>query len=213
MVTERQKQIFDFIEKFNRRRGISPSLEEIKKHFRLSSVSTIHQHIEALKNKGYLDKAENQPRGIEIRKSNRLVKIPLLGIIAAGQPLEVTQDRETIAVPENKIPKNREVFALRVVGNSMIDENINDGDIVLVQQQSVAENGQRVVALIDGSETTLKKFYQEKNHIRLQPANKRMEPIIVKKGREFTIQGIVLDVIRDAGMSPISQKLLKHWQK
>lgn len=197
MLTKRQKQILDFITKYNKRYGVSPALEEIKKHFRLKSVSGIHQHIEALKKKGYLNKTENQPRGIEIRKSNKLIRVPLLGIIAAGQPIEAIQDRETIAVPENKLPKNGEIYALKVVGNSMIDENINDGDIVLVQQQSIAENGQRVVALIDGAETTLKKFYKEKNYIRLQPANKTMEPIIIKRSREFAIQGVVIDIIND----------------
>ena len=195
MLTKRQKQILDFITQYNKRRGVSPALEEIKRHFRLRSVSNIHQHIEALKNKGYLNKAENQPRGIEVRKSTKLVQVPLMGIISAGQPIEIVQDRETIAVPENKLPKQSEVYALKVVGESMIDEGINDGDIVLVKQQSIAENGQRVVALIDGAETTLKKFYQERSHIRLQPANRSIEPIIIKKGREFAIQGVVLDVI------------------
>jgi len=197
MITKRQKQILDFITKYSKRHGVSPSLEEIKRHFRLHSVSNIHQHIEALKNKGYLNKAENQPRGIEIRKPSKLVQVPLLGIISAGQPIEAVQNKETIAVSENKLPKYGEIYALKVVGNSMIDENINDGDIVLVQQQSIAENGQKVVALIDGGDVALKKFYQEKNHIRLQPANRTMEPIIIKKNREIAIQGIVIDVIRN----------------
>jgi site-specific DNA-methyltransferase (adenine-specific) len=122
--------------------------------------------------------------------------VPLLGIISAGQPIEAIQGRETIAVPENKIPKYGKTFALKVVGGSMIDENINNGDIVLVKQQATAENGQKIVALIDNHEATLKKYYREKSHIRLQPANKNMEPIILRNGRDISIQGIVLDVIR-----------------
>ncbi|PJC82714.1 hypothetical protein CO006_02180 [Candidatus Roizmanbacteria bacterium CG_4_8_14_3_um_filter_35_14] len=204
MLTKRQKQILDFITHYNKRYGVSPALEEIKRHFRLKSVSGIHQHIEALKNKGYLNKAENQPRGIEIRKSIGLIQIPLLGLITAGQPLTIfdIDNRETIAVPKSRIPSFGNIYALKVVGDSMIEENINDGDIILVKEQSVAENGQKVVALIDGSDTTLKKFYQEKNQIRLQPANKNIEPIIIKKGREFQIQGVFVDVIKTENSIP-----------
>jgi len=204
MLTKRQKQILDFITHYNKRYGVSPALEEIKRHFRLKSVSGIHQHIEALKNKGYLNKAENQPRGIEIRKSIGLIQIPLLGLITAGQPLTIfdIDNRETIAVPKSRIPSFGNIYALKVVGDSMIEENINDGDIILVKEQSVAENGQKVVALIDGSDTTLKKFYQEKNQIRLQPTNKNNEPIIIKKGREFQIQGVFVDVIKTENSIP-----------
>jgi len=213
MLTKRQKQILDFITHYNKRYGVSPALEEIKRHFRLRSVSNIHQHIETLKNKGYLNKAENQPRGIEIRKSIGLIQIPLLGLITAGQPLTIfdIDNRETIAVPKSRVPSSGEIYALKVAGDSMIDENINDGDIVLVKHQSTAENGQKVVAIVDGSDTTLKKFYQEKNQIRLQPANKNIEPIIIKKGREFEIQGIFVDVIKTENSAPeISEKPLKE---
>lgn len=197
MLTKRQKQILDFITQYNKRYGVSPSLEEIKRHFRLRSVSNIHQHIETLKNKGYLNKLENQPRGIEINKSMGLIQIPLLGLITAGQPLTIFENKETIAVPKNRVPSFGEIYALKVIGDSMVDENINDGDIILVKHQTTAENGQKVVALIDDRETTLKKFYKEKKHIRLQPANKTMEPLIFRNGRDVSIQGIVLDVIRE----------------
>src|SRR3989338_3735793 len=126
-----------------------------------------------------------------------MVKIPLLGTIAAGQPIEAIENKETIAVPKSLISSSAEVYALRVIGESMIDENINDGDVVLVRQQETAENGQKVVALIDNHEATLKKFYKERVHIRLQPANKSMEPLIFRNGRDVSIQGIVLDVIRE----------------
>ena len=127
-----------------------------------------------------------------------MVKVPLMGTISAGQPIEAIQEKEIIAIPKNKVMRGGNFFALRVAGNSMIDENINDGDIVLVKEQQSAENGQKVVALIDNYEATLKTFYKERNQIRLQPANKEYEPIIVKKGeREIAIQGLVIDVIKN----------------
>ena len=152
-------------------------------------------------------KEENKRRGIEISDAEEFVQIPLLGTIAAGQPIEAIQNKEMIAVPRNKVPSSSEVYALRVVGNSMIDEKINDGDVVLVRQQITAENGQKVVALIDNHEATLKKFYKERGHVRLQPANKNMEPLIFRNGRDVSIQGVVLDVIRDIS-APVSVNIL-----
>jgi len=199
-LTKRQKQIYDFIKGYIGKHGISPTLEEIKKHFRLSSLSTIHQHVGALADKGFLTKDDNSARSIGLSEGTiKLVRIPLLGTIAAGQPIEAIEDKETIAVPQSKLPRSGEFYALRVVGNSMIDEGINDGDIVLVKQQATADNGQKVVALIDNHEATLKKFYKERGHVRLQPANKNMEPLVFRNGRDVSIQGIVLDVIRDEG--------------
>ncbi len=186
-----------FVQQYAKKRNYAPSLEEIKRHFRLRSVSNIHQHLSALQQKGYLERRINQPRSIEIPGTEKLVSIPLLGTIAAGQPIEAIQEKETIAIPKSKIPPSSEVYALRVVGNSMTDENINDGDIILVRQQATAENGQKVVALLDNYQATLKKFYKERGYIRLQPANKKMEPIIIRNGRDISIQGIVLDVIRN----------------
>ena len=197
MLTKRQKQVFDFITSYRKKRGYSPSLEEIQKHFKLASVSTAHFHVKKLQDLGLLEKQYNKPRSIDIYENEAMVNIPLLGLIAAGQPIEAIQNKETIAVPQNRLPRSGEFYALRVIGNSMIDENINDGDIILVKQQSVAENGQKVVALIDNYEATLKKFYKERGHIRLQPANKTIEPIIIKKDREIAIQGIVIDVIKN----------------
>jgi len=212
MLTKKQKPILDFINKYTQKHDFAPSYEEIGKHFGLSSSATVHQHVQALKDKGYLSKAKNQHRGIEISEGVKMVQVPLLGTIAAGQPIEVMEQRELIAVPQTRIPKDGNVFALKVVGNSMIDENINDGDIILVKQQSVAENGQKVVALINNSEATLKKFYKEKNQIRLQPANSKMEPIIIRKGTDFSIQGIFIDVIEGRSRNsvetlPKSQRL------
>ena len=203
MLTKRQKQIFEYIQGYIQKHDYAPSLDEIKKHFRLSSKATVHQHLKALEDKGYLKRTANRIRAIDINNREQMVRIPLLGTIAAGEPIEAIENKEYIAVPKTKLPKFGDVYALRVVGNSMIDENINSGDIVLVKQQGVAENGQKVVALIDNQETTLKTFYKERGYIRLQPANKRIEPIIIKKNRELAIQGIVLDVIHEEGASTI----------
>ncbi len=197
MITKRQKQALDYITSFRKKRGYSPALEEIRKHFKLASVSTAHFHVRKLQEMGLLEKQYNKPRSIDIYENEAMINIPLLGLIAAGQPIEAIQNKETIAVPQNKLPRSGEFYALRVIGNSMIDENINDGDIVLVKQQSIAENGQKVVALIDNYEATLKKFYKERGYIRLQPANKTIEPIIIKRDKELTIQGIVIDVIKN----------------
>ena len=204
MLTKRQKEVLDFVESYSHKKGYAPSFEEIRKRLKLASVSTIHFHISKLKENGYLGKTENKARSISVASKEPMVKIPLLGTIAAGQPIEAIENKETIAVPKSLIPSSAEVYALRVVGESMIDENINDGDVVLVRQQETAENGQKVVALIDNHEATLKKFYKERGHIRLQPANKSMEPLIFRNGRDVSIQGIVLDVIREENPVAIS---------
>ena len=210
MLTKKQKQIFEYIKKYIEKKDYAPSFEEIRKYFKLASKSTVNYYIKALEKKGYLNKIGSRARAIEIiKKKNssfiRLINIPLLGTITAGQPIEAIENKETIAVPKNKLPNFGKIYALRVIGNSMIDENINDGDVVLVKQQTTAENGQKVVALIDNHEATLKKYYREYGHIRLQPANKNMEPIIMRNGRDFAIQGIVLDVIRSSDSSLIQE--------
>ena len=195
MITKRQREVLNFITGYQNRKGYAPSLDDIRKRFKLASVSTAHFHVSKLHDLGYLSKEENKPRSIDVVDREAMVSIPLLGTIAAGQPIEAIHNTEMISVAKNKLPRSSEVYALRVVGNSMIDENINDGDVVLVKYQNTAENGQKVVALIDNQEATLKKFYREKGHIRFQPANKNIEPIIIDKGVPVAIQGIVLDVI------------------
>src|SRR3989338_2790490 len=198
-MTPRKKRVLEFINSYSRKRGFAPSIPEIAKRFNLA-ISTVHQHLAELEASGYLEREKNQPRSITVLGREVMIQIPLLGTIAAGQPITLFDvQKETIAVPKGKIPSSSEIYALRVVGNSMIDENINDGDIVLVRQQETAENGQRVVALIDNNEATLKKFYKERGRVRLQPANKNMEPLIFRNGRDVSIQGIVLDVIRESG--------------
>lgn len=217
MITKRQKQVLDFIKFFHEKKDYAPSLEEIKHHLHLASVSTAHHHVKSLEELGYLKKQENLPRSIDVFETQSMVQVPILGRISAGQPIDAVQDKEIIAIPKSKIPSSSEVYALRAVGNSMVDENINDGDIVLVRQQETAENGQKVVALIDNHEATLKKFYREKEQIRLQPANKTMEALIFRDGRDVSIQGIVLDVIREEAPVSISfqevKKEIKQYEK
>jgi site-specific DNA-methyltransferase (adenine-specific) len=195
-LTPKLKQIRDFIKKYLERKGLSPTQEEIAKHFKLAK-STVNEHIKKLQKEGYLEKENYKARAIRVPEKEQLVRIPLMGVIAAGEPIEAIHQNEFIAVAKTKLPKNGDFYALRVSGNSMIDENIKDGDVVLVKQQETAENGQKIVALIDNHEATLKKYYREKGGVRLQPANKNIEPIILRNGRDISIQGIVLDVIRD----------------
>jgi len=197
MLTKRQKEILDFIKKYIKDSGYSPSLKEIGKKFKLSSIATVHQHIENLKEKGYLKKIGNHPRSIEIQKekqSSGLVRIPFLGIIAAGQPIEAIEEKEKIEIPKNLISKSGENFALKVQGNSMVDEGIFNGDIVIIKKQQTAENGETVVALLNDNEVTLKKIYKEKSGFRLQPANPSLKPIFVK---ELQVQGKVVSIIRN----------------
>lgn len=196
MITKKQKQVLDFIRIYSKTKGYAPSLEEIQKKFRLASVSTAHFYVAKLKKAGCLEKLANKARAISITERELLIKIPLLGTIAAGEPIEAIRQNEFIAVAKTKLPEHGNFYALRVKGNSMIDENIKDGDVVLVKQQDSATNGQRVVALIDNYEATLKEFYKEPNQIRLQPANDAYKPIIIKKDRDIQIQGIVIDVIQ-----------------
>lgn len=197
MITPRQKQVFDFIKSYLNKKGFAPSLEEIKKKLRLRSVSTAHFHVAKLHELGLLKKENNQPRSIDIYESEQMVQIPLLGTIAAGQPIEAIEDKEEcIAVPKRKLlATTKDYYALRVKGQSMIEENISDGDIIIVKNQNTAKNGEKVVALLENSEVTLKKYYKEKSQIRLQPANKELKPILVK-GEQLLIQGIVVDIVK-----------------
>ncbi len=194
MLTKKQKNVLTYIENYQKNKSYSPSLEEIRKHFRLSSVSTAHHYVKKLQKAGCLKKEDNQPRAIDL-KSEPLMQIPLVGMITAGMPIEAIEDRtETIAVPSLELGRNGEFYALQVKGDSMIEEGIFDGDIVVIKKQSSAENGQTVVAVIDDNEATLKKLYREDGKFRLQPANQAMLPIYRK---EVEVRGIVIKVIRD----------------
>jgi len=195
MLTKRKKQILDYIKKQIKQHDYSPTLEELAKHFKLA-ISTIHQHIDELKRDGYLDKLDNQPRTIQISKNKKsldLMEIPLLGLIAAGQPIETYENKEIITVPKSEIGTGKH-YALKVQGDSMIDEGIFDGDTIIIREQPTAEDGETIVAIIDENEATLKKLYREKNGFRLQPANQTMLPIYRK---EVEIRGVVIRIIRN----------------
>ncbi|MFH1551930.1 MAG: transcriptional repressor LexA [bacterium] len=206
MFTKRQKEILDYIKKYKIKYHYAPSLEEIKKHLKLASVSTVHFHIKKLQNAGHLHKEQNQPRSISTITDTETIEIPLLGTITAGQPIEaIEMPGETIPVIKNDIGKFGQYYALRVEGNSMIDDGIFDGDIVVVREQKTAENGQTVIAIIDDNEATLKKIYQEKNRFRLQPANISLFPIYRK---EVEIRGVVVKIIRS--LMDITEKEKNH---
>lgn len=213
MLTKKQNEVLDFVKTYIKKKKIAPSLEEIKDHFKLSSVSTAHHYIKILQKEGYLNKEENHPRSINIYEDNTMIQIPLLGTISAGMPIEALEEKETIAVPKSKFTNMNNIFGLRVHGNSMIDENINDNDVVIIKSQSTADDGQKIVALINNNEVTLKKIYKEKKYVRLQPANEQFEPIFVDP-KNLSIQGIVVDIIKTAQESrpdvKIGQLITKH---
>ena len=205
-LTKRQKQIYDYLKRYIHKNGISPTFEEIRKHLRLRALSTISEHIEELIEKGFITKNGYGARSIEIasKKILDLINIPLLGTIAAGQPIEAIENRsETITLTKNEIGGFGEYYALKVQGNSMIDEGIFDSDIVIIRKQEYADNGQTVVAIIDDNEATLKKLYREKNQIRLQPANPTLFPIYRK---EVEIRGVVVRIIRNLEMQIEKEK-------
>ncbi|MBD3280984.1 transcriptional repressor LexA [Candidatus Dojkabacteria bacterium] len=196
-LTKRQKEILDYIEDYAAVKGYAPSLDEIKAHFKLSAVSTVHEHIDNLKRKGYLKKEVNQARGIEIidptLDENNFAQIQNLGIITAGEPIEAIEEPEPILVSKEFLPKNGTYYALTVRGDSMVDEGILDGDVVVVRQQKSAQNGEAVIAVIQDNLATLKKYYKEKNRVCLQPANDNLEP---KYYRDVEIRGKVVSLIR-----------------
>lgn len=195
MLTKRQKQILDYIKKYIKKKKYAPTLNEIKKHFRLSSVATVHQHVEALEKKDYLKKTDNQSRAIKLnKKENKLIEIPLSGTITAGEPIEAIEEKEKIKVTESQLSKSGKHYALKVKGDSMIEEGILDGDIVIIREQPDVENGETAVALINGENVTLKKIYKEKSGFKLQPANSNLKPIYTKN---LIIQGKVVSIIRN----------------
>lgn len=192
-LTRRQKEIVDYLRRFIHKYEYAPSYREIAEHFGFSSVATVAEHIESLKVKGYLENEVNMARSIQLTPTwdERTFSIPLLGSIAAGLPIEAVRTTETIDIPSDMMGKN--VFALRVRGDSMEEDGILDGDYVIIEQTSNPRNGEIVVALLEGSNVTLKRFYREPDHIRLQPANGRYQPLRTKR---VVVQGKVRGVIR-----------------
>jgi repressor LexA len=196
-VTRRQKEVLDFVSDFERKNGYSASYQEIADGLGLKSLATVHKHVKNLEQKGMIERAENRSRSIDVipqSRRNKIVdRLPLVGQIAAGLPVETTQNVETLSLGD--IVGSKEAFALKVRGDSMRDEHIVDGDFVVVEKTSVARQGEIVVALVKGSETTLKRYYVEGPLVRLQPSNTEMDPIYVPI-QNVAIQGKVLGVIR-----------------
>ena len=205
VLTEKQRRVLDYIAEFLRQQGYSPSFQEIAEGVGLSSIATVHKHIATLERKGWLRRGHNQSRSLEpsaryLQESRRQrvgrasFELPLLGRVAAGQPVESLEQPETISFADFAGQKN--VFVLQVKGESMIDEHIMDGDYILVEKVNQASDGEIVVALVDGSDTTLKRFYRESDgRVRLQPANTRMKPIYVAP-EQLAIQGRLIAVLR-----------------
>lgn len=197
-ITRRQKEVLDFIRNFVERCGYSPSFEEIAHGLGLSSLATVHKHISNLEKKGLLHRAHNRSRSIDVvppqtQRAAGSHRWPLLGRIAAGRPVEAVETHETISLDD--ILGEKTVFALEVRGESMRDEHIVHGDFVLVERTQTARQGEIVVALVDGSESTLKRYYLEGDTVRLQPSNAEMQPIYVPAA-SVAIQGRVLAIVR-----------------
>lgn len=202
-LTRRQREIFEFIREFIHGRGYAPSIAEIGQHFQLTSPATVHKHLQNLAQKGLIKRSWNRSRAIELvpgadtlgsdSAAGGGLELPLRGMIAAGLPLEAVQDNETIPLPWSSGDNN--LYVLKVKGSSMIEDHIQDGDYVIVEQRDTAQNGETVVALIDGENATLKRFYREGSQVRLQPANAAMGPIMVNEG-DLRLQGVVVGVLR-----------------
>lgn len=194
-LTKRQKEILDFIRSYRLEHGISPTQREIRETFKLSSFGTVQKHLKRLEEKGALAREWNRSRGIAPRDEAAVGRaVPLLGLVAAGRPIEPFPQEESIEVPASLLGKG-DHYVLRVRGESMIDDGILDGDFVVVARREKAESGQTVVALVRG-EATLKRFYSEGQRVRLQPANSAMKPLTFD-ARDVTIQGVVTGLIRD----------------
>jgi len=198
-LTKRQREILNYLTAYSEQNGFAPSFEEIAENFNYNSLATVHEHLTNLERKGYIKRSYNESRAIEILPSEatpRAIELPLLGMVAAGQPIEAIEANETFIVPEALVGRAGNHYVLRVRGNSMVDEQIRDGDFVVVNERRRADNGEMVIALIDGTSATVKKFYRERDgRIRLQPANETMQPMYVHEN-DISIQGIVVGVMR-----------------
>ena len=201
-LTKKQRKTLDYISTFIEQRGYSPSYRELANGLLLYSVATVAQHIDTLVTKGLLVKGNNSARSLmpveelQEQMSKPGINLPILGLIAAGSPIETLEGHaDTLEVPPFMVG-NKNSYVLQVKGQSMIEDGINDGDYVVVQEKEVASNGDVVVALVNNSEATLKRYYKEARRIRLQPANSSMEPIYVEPGTPLKIQGVVIGLIR-----------------
>lgn len=200
-LTRRQREMVDCIDGFIRELGYSPTLEEIGRRMGLSSLATVHKHLQNLESKGLIKRNWNHSRSIELvapageSSSAGAATLPLMGEVAAGLPIEAIENSEPIEVPRDMLGRGRDSFVLRVRGSSMIDDGIRDGDLIIIESRRKAEPGQTVVALIDGSETTVKRFYPDGEMIMLKPANETMSPMRYHAS-QVQIQGIVVGLMR-----------------
>jgi len=196
-LTKRQREILNYLADFIQQHGYAPSLEEIGQRFGLSSLATVHKHLTNLEGKGFIRRSWNKSRSVEIvptKHGAQSRELDLMGYVAAGEPIEAVATLESIAVPEMLIGNNR-AYVLRVRGDSMIDEQIRDGDYVVVEDRKTAENGEMVIALLNNAEVTLKMLFRENDSVRLQPANRKMEPIVIREV-DLRIQGVVVGIMR-----------------
>ncbi len=198
MLTHRQKEVYAFLKDYIQRHEVAPTYEEIRRHFGFRSYNAVFKHLKQLETRGYLtSRWKNKKQAFSLKEpaqtSIATSPLPLLGRVAAGEPIEALEDRDTIEVPESFLGTG-EHFALRVRGDSMIGDGIHDGDLILLRKQEDAENGQTVVALIDG-EATVKRFYRKGASVELHPANSSMKPLVVE-AKNVTVQGVVVGLIR-----------------
>ena len=195
-VTKRQKQILDYLTGYRTRHGYSPSIEEIRDHLGLSAVSTVHRHLENMVAEGLITREKHRSRSAAPRQGEGTgsVEVPLLGMVAAGVPIEAYPVPETVSLPEDLV-RGEESYALRVRGDSMIEDGILEGDTIIVERRETARDGEVVVALVGGTEVTVKRYFREGRSIRLQPANAAMEPILVDES-ELRVQGVVVGLMR-----------------
>jgi repressor LexA len=198
-LTKRQREILNYLTSYSEQNGFAPRFEEIAEKFDYNSLATVHEHLTNLERKGYIKRSYNESRAIEILPSDatpRAIELPLLGSVAAGMPIEALEANETFCVPDTMVGRGGNHYVLRVRGNSMVDEQIRDGDFVVVNQRESADNGEMVIALVNGNAATVKKYFRERDgRIRLQPANETMQPIYVHEN-DISIQGIVVGVMR-----------------
>lgn len=203
MLTRKQKEVLDFVEQYLRAHGYAPTLREIGEARGLSSVATVYQHLKSLEAKGLIRREGGRARQVEMivplepdEVRPRALNVKMLGLVAAGSPIEALEQPETMALPEDLLGRG-ETFVLRVKGDSMIEDHIMDGDFIIVEKREHAQNGEIVVALIE-NEATVKRFYREAGQIRLQPANAAMRPIYVNE-EQLLVRGVVVGVLRKLG--------------
>ncbi len=196
IISEKQRQVYDFIVKFVKTEGHSPMIRDIARHFGFSSPATVHKYLVALEIAGMIVRGKRNAlvQLLPEEHNSEAIDIPLLGKIAAGRPIDVIAQEEAVSIPKEMLGRSR-TYALRVVGDSMIDEHIADGDLIVVEHCQQAQNGQTIVALVDDNSATVKKIFYEKGQVRLQPANQKYQPIMLNPN-QVKVQGRVIGVMR-----------------